>query len=54
MADTSACVKAAMCVPSSRKCVPSSAILMKSTPLLHWRRTSSICASRVVHRRPVT
>ncbi len=53
MAVVSSWLKAAMNSPSGRRCTPSSAILMQSTPFFTWTRISSIASSRLVTRRPI-
>ena len=45
-------LKAAMSSPSGRRCTPSRAILMQSTPFLTWPRISSIASSRAGHQPP--
>src|SRR6516162_8235994 len=53
MISVSSWVKAATSSPFSRRWMPSSAILMQSTPSLTWRRISSTASALVVTSLPI-
>jgi hypothetical protein len=53
MIPVSSWVKAATSSPLSRRWMPSSAILMQSTPSLTWRRISSTASAAVVTSLPI-